>query len=304
MDSQPKVTIGLPVFNGESYLAATIESILSQDLLEFELIIGDNGSDDGTESICRAALRDPRVRYERSPSNRGATWNYNRLVGLARAEYFKWAAHDDLLEPSFLRECIEELESSPAAVLAYPKTVLIDGDGEVIDADFNDGLDLRDDDPVARLRRYLVHPGEQHPVFGVIRTASLRQTDLIANCWGGDQVLLATLLLQGAFNEVSERLFLRRYHPGTSLAANATPAEVARWFDPRKRGRTALPRTRLTVELSRVVLRSNLSAADQVRCLAAVAVDWVPRYWRVMGGEVKRMVQARVPGRLAGAAGR
>ena len=247
-----------------------------------------------TERICRAALSDTRVRYERSEVNRGATWNYNRLVDLASAPLFKWAAHDDLLAPSFIRACVEELDRAPHVVLAYPRTILIDHDGQIIDAEFEDGLDLRDEDPLTRFRRYLVHPGEQHPIFGVIRTEPLRQTGLIANCWGGDQVVLASLLLQAPIREVSDRLFLRRYHPGTSLAANASPAEVARWYDPTKRGRTALPRTRLTVELAGVALRADLPLTTRLRCVMAVATDWTPRYWRVMAGEVRRTVRAAV----------
>jgi glycosyltransferase involved in cell wall biosynthesis len=169
MITAPRVTIGLPVFNGGGYLHETVQSILAQDLTDFELIIADNGSDDETAAIARAATSDPRVSYVRSPLNRGATWNYNRLVAMARGEYFKWAAHDDLLGPSFLRSCVEELDHSPAAVLAYARTVLIDDHGEVIDATFSDGLDLRDERPQDRFRRYLVHPGEQHAVFGVVR---------------------------------------------------------------------------------------------------------------------------------------
>ncbi len=293
MTANARVAVGLPVYDGENYLESTIDSILEQDLDDLELIIGDNGSSDGTEEICRGAqAADTRVRYLRSPVNRGATWNYNRLVAMTRAEYFKWAAHDDLLAPDFLRRCVEELETSPDAVLAYPRTVLIGAAGEVLDSDFWDGLDLRAADPLGRFRSYLVHSGEQHAVFGVIRTAALGRTGLIANCWGGDQVLLAELLVQGTFHEVPERLFLRRYHPGSSLVANRTPADVARWYDPSKRGRTALPRTRLTFELTRVSLRSPLPRSARLRGALAVATDWLPRYARVIGGELKRTVAA------------
>ncbi len=292
MTAQPRVAVGLPVFNGEDYLQATIDSILAQDIGDLELIIGDNGSEDATEEICLAATRDPRVRYERSSVNRGATWNYNRLVGMTQAKYFKWAAHDDLLAPTLLSRCVEELESAPEAVLAYPRTILIDADGEIDDPDFWDGLDLRESHVLDRFRKYLVHPGEQHAVFGVIRCEALRRTNLIANCWGGDQVLLAELLMQGTFHEVPERLFLRRYHPGSSLAANRSPAEVARWYDPTKRGRTALPRTRLTAELARVAVRSEGSFGRRLRCVAAVVLDWIPMYWRVIGGELKRTLRS------------
>jgi len=288
MRTTPRVAVGLPVFNGENYLEAAIDSVLAQTFEDLELVVADNGSTDRTEEIVRSAMSsDPRVRYERSPVNRGATWNYNRLVGLTDAEYFKWSAHDDLMDPGFLGRCVDELDAAPDAVLAYPKSILIDSDGEVLDDSIVDGLDLRDIDATSRFRRYLVHPGEQHAVFGVIRRAALLRTGLIANCWGGDQVLLAELVLKGTFNELPERMFLRRYHPESSMVANRTPAEVARWYDPTRRGRRALPRTRLTLELLRAVARSSLPLRTRAELTAAVARYWIPYYGRVIGGELK-----------------
>ena len=99
----PKVSIGMPVYNGEGYIQSAIESILQQDFTDFELIISDNGSNDKTQAICKQfAQIDSRVIYHRSDRNRGAAWNYNRLFDLSRGEYFKWQAHDDLCRPQFI----------------------------------------------------------------------------------------------------------------------------------------------------------------------------------------------------------
>ena len=96
----PRVSIGLPVYNGDNYLAETLDSILAQTFTDFELIISDNGSTDRTEAICRRyAAQDHRVRYVRNPSNLGAARNYKRAFELARGEYFKWNGHDDPLAP-------------------------------------------------------------------------------------------------------------------------------------------------------------------------------------------------------------
>src|SRR5262249_45528439 len=104
----PKVTIGLPVYNGAEYLADAITSILSQTFTDFELLISDNASDDATESICRGfADRDRRVKYVRQKTNIGAAANHNLLVGQSDSPYFKWAAHDDILEPRFLEVAVE-----------------------------------------------------------------------------------------------------------------------------------------------------------------------------------------------------
>ena len=79
--SGPKVTVGLPVYNGEQYLAGAIQSILKQDFEDFEFIISDNGSDDRTSDICKHYARiDDRIKYYRYPKNAGACKNFRRVV--------------------------------------------------------------------------------------------------------------------------------------------------------------------------------------------------------------------------------
>ncbi|MGH9157306.1 MAG: glycosyltransferase family 2 protein [Acidimicrobiales bacterium] len=296
MTGRPVVTVGMPVYNGAKYLESTLDALLAQEFDAFELLIADNGSTDGTSEICGAyAARDGRIRYHRSTVNRGAAWNYNRLVPMASGRYFKWAAHDDLCRPEFLRMCVEVLDASPdSVVLCYPTTVLIGEHGEVVDPNFVDGLDRREPTPCGRLTSYVRHAGEQHAVFGLIRTDALRRTRLVGNFWGGDVALLAELLLLGQFWEIGDRLFLRRYHPGTSMFAHASFGEVAAWYDPAKQGRNALPRTRLLAELLAGVARSDLVVAERTRCAAAVLCGWTSRYWRQMGGEVKLAARHRV----------
>ena len=106
--STPRVSIGLPVYNGEKYLRAALDCILRQDYADFELVICDNASSDGTEAICREyAARDGRIRYTRNETNIGASGNYKRVFELARGEFFKWASHDDTFHPSLVRRCME-----------------------------------------------------------------------------------------------------------------------------------------------------------------------------------------------------
>lgn len=294
----PLLSLALPVYNGENFLDEAIESILRQDFTDFELLIGDNGSTDATEKICREfEASDPRVKYFRSEENRGACWNYNRLFPVARGRYFKWCAHDDLLAPGFLKRCIEELELAPDdVVVVFPKTVIIDEESRPVDTEFVCDLDFPEHSAAQRMRRYLDWEGEQHAIFGVFRTDALRRTALTGNFWGGDIGLLSELLCQGRFKEIPDRLFLRRYHPGTSLVAsnNNDAGEVAAWFDTSKKGKNAWPRTRLFWEISKGVMRSPNSAVDKARIEAVVAGTWVPHYWRVMGGEAKRAVKWNV----------
>ena len=97
------LAIGLPVYNGERFIAEAVDSILGQDYADFTLTISDNASTDKTEEICRElTARDSRVIYERHPTNRGAAWNFNQLVRSTESPFFKWAAHDDMLLPAAL----------------------------------------------------------------------------------------------------------------------------------------------------------------------------------------------------------
>ncbi|HWH35381.1 MAG TPA: glycosyltransferase family 2 protein [Acidimicrobiales bacterium] len=302
----PLVTVGLPVRNGENFLVSALDSLLGQDFGDFELLLSDNGSDDGTEEICRKyAEHDSRVHYLRSAFNRGAHWNFNRLVAEANGRYFKWAAHDDVCLPSFLGRCVEVLQGAPdSVVLCYPRTVLINETGQVIDDDFFDGLDRREPSPHERIRHYASHTGENHAVFGLIRTDGLRRTQLLRNCWGGDIGLMAELLLLGQFWELEDRLFLRRYHPGISHSVGRTFSEVAAWFDPAKAGRNAFPRNRLLWEVMSTIARAPLSRDERSRCAVAVMTQWLPTHGRAMGGELKVAYRRSVRPRLQEITGR
>ncbi|HEX8916315.1 MAG TPA: glycosyltransferase, partial [Humisphaera sp.] len=94
----PRLTIGLPVYNGARYLAQALESYLGQTFTDFELLISDNASTDATPDICRAfAARDGRIRYTRNQMNLGAGPNFNKVYRDSRpAPFFKWTAADDV----------------------------------------------------------------------------------------------------------------------------------------------------------------------------------------------------------------
>src|SRR6187401_3712053 len=126
----PRLSVGLPVYNGQRFLRAALESILAQTFGDFELIVCDNASTDATEAICREyAARDPRVRYFRHPTNIGPAANYNACFRHARGELFRWAAHDDVIAPQLFQMSIDALDRDPAAVAVYPNSCEIDAEG-------------------------------------------------------------------------------------------------------------------------------------------------------------------------------
>ncbi len=128
-----RATVGIPVYNGERYLTAALDSVRAQDEPDIEILISDNASTDATEEICRAAAReDSRIRYHRQEVNQGGAWNFNHLVDLASTPYFTWAAADDVRRPAFVRRCLEVFaDSDPATVLVYPRTQIIDAAGTI-----------------------------------------------------------------------------------------------------------------------------------------------------------------------------
>ena len=281
----PIVSIGMPVYNGERYLEEALESLLSQSFTDFELIISDNDSTDNTKEICeRYAARDKRIKYQRFDKNVGATRNYNHVVAEATGKYFKWAAHDDLCEPTYLQRCVDVLDNNPEVGLCYPKTTIINENGERV-RDFDDGLDLTMDDPYQRYRRFhrrFRAPGECNAVFGVMRTELLKLTPRIGNYPASDKVLLAEFALLGMLHEVPENLFLRRDHEQTSLRANPGYADRAAWFDPNKRHKLVFSSWRWLLEYIRAINRAPLSFLTRWRCYRETLnwVIWSRRHFR------------------------
>jgi len=273
------VTIGMPVYNGEQFLREALDSILAQSFPAFEVIISDNGSTDRTRSMCEDyAARDARIRYYREEVNRGAAWNYNRLVELARGEYFKWAAHDDLLAPTYLERCVDGLDHHPLAVLCFPDDQDINASGQPDDqyrrqshvpASWR-GCSTRVIDRVRNLTR-MDYDCEE--VFGLIRLATLRKTRLIQSYTDSDRTLLVELSLYGPFHMIPERLFLHRHHPGSSVRANPIAGgwhERVGWFDPGLSEKVLFSEWRQLGELLRAVGRAPLGASDRVRSFAWV----------------------------------
>jgi glycosyltransferase involved in cell wall biosynthesis len=284
-DDRPRVSIGLPVFNGENYLEEALDSILAQTYSDFELIISDNASTDRTEEICRAyTARDKRIRYFRNGTNLGAAKNFNRVFELSSGEYFKWATHDDLCAPEYLERCVEILDREPDIVLCYPKTSIIDEHGEFVENYF-DGFNLRSPKPHERFRDFFHAPGLCNPIVGLIRASALRRTALIGNYPSSDRVLLGELALRGRFYEVPERLFFRRKHPQTSVRANPDWDERIAWFDPARRGQIQLPRWRWFFEYLLSIKRVRLCGYEKLRCYVEMG-KWVRRHWRKLKNDL------------------
>lgn len=211
---KPCVSVGLPVYNGENFIIETLDSILSQTYTDFELIISDNASTDNTQNICKAyAAKDKRIRYYRNEQNLGGAWNYNRALDLSKGAYFKWAAHDDVLAPTLIAECVNIMDEDSSIILCHSKTSVINENSLLIDFAYRH-LEMTDAlDPCQRFHSILFNLVSCDQIFGLIRVSALKQTSRYCGYWTADKGLISELSLWGRFHELDQTLLFRRSHP-------------------------------------------------------------------------------------------
>ena len=261
----PRVTLGVTAYNVERYLPLAFESVLAQDFTDFEVVVCDNRSTDRTWKICQEyAARDPRFRIHRNDENLGEAGNFARVVSLARGEFFRLTAHDDLMAPTLLSECVAVLDADPGVVCAYPQTVIIDADGNRI-SDWDDRLDLSDPSPLRRLAHFARRWSLLNELFGVMRTDALRNTKLLGQYLSSDARIVAELVVQGRFQVVPARLFQRRMHPAMTFGGDRT--DVMAHHEPRlaMKARKAARRARPGADhqvLIADVMRTLLAGTD------------------------------------------
>ncbi|OLC77071.1 MAG: hypothetical protein AUH78_05100 [Gemmatimonadetes bacterium 13_1_40CM_4_69_8] len=261
--TSPRVSVGVPVHNGERYLGEALDSLLAQTFEDFELIVCDNASTDRTGDIARSyAAKDRRVRYACNEQNLGANRNFRRTFELSSGEYFRWTSADDLAGPELLARCVEVLDRDPGAVLACPKTRFIDEDGRCL-SDYDDGLHLAFPKASERFHEVLERLGYVNAHYGLMRAAVMRSMRPLGAYPGADVVFLAELSLYGTFWEVPEFLFYRRFHPGA--ASRMDRVQISVFMDPNGRGRIHLWEWRRLLELGRAVVHAPLGPREKLR---------------------------------------
>ncbi len=273
MSAVPRLSIGLPVYNGENFLAESLEALLGQSYQDFELIISDNASTDGTADICRSyAEQDSRIRYFRQPHNIGGAPNHNFVIEQARGELFKHASHDDLYARDLLRLCVAALDERPEVVLAHSWSAVINETGavaELIDYPVDTAAPRAPD----RLRSMLFD-GWGDDEGGVIRTGVLRRTPLHASYHFADRTFTAEIALHGPFYMVPDWLYFRREHAGQGGKTASVRRRCAN-SDPRRASRVRHPTARLYAEYiwgyASAIRRAPLSAAERRECYGLLA---------------------------------
>lgn len=286
-----KVFIGLPVYNGENYLPNAIECLQKQSFKDFRVLISDNDSTDGTQRICRDIVEnDDRFVYHRQKRNVGAAGNFNYCVKKATGTYFKWMAHDDLLQPEYLEKCVKLLETDEGAVLAHSYVAKIDTFGEVI-GPYDVELGFSDPNPLVRFSRCMAMNHACVSVFGVIRLDVLKSTRVIAPFVGSDRPLLAELALHGRLESVPERLFLWRNHEERS--SKRKRKERVLWFDTNAKGVSSALFVRQWKNNVSAAISVPKGFAGKVFALSQVA-RWSLENWRLFLKDVRILAASLV----------
>jgi glycosyltransferase involved in cell wall biosynthesis len=304
MTTVPRLSIGLPVYNGEQYLAESLDALIGQTYEDFELIISDNASTDHTEEISRDyAARDSRVRYIRQPENIGCAPNHNVLVGHARGELFKWASDDDLYGRDLLKLCVEALDAHPRVILAHSWTAMIDEAGDVTQAvDYQ--LNTSSESAPERFRSTLFANGGDDD-GAVIRTEVLRRVKPLDSYHHADRTIISELALHGPFYQVPDWLYFRRDHPGRSEREHPTVRRRCTNLDPKRANRLRHPIVRLLGEYilgyESAIRRAPLSTSDRRACYRALA-EWLTtraRHDKAEWGRVGELPTAHIDRRIS-----
>lgn len=217
----PLVTIGIPTYNRVASLERALRSALAQDQDGLEVLVSDDGSDDGTADAVRAiAGTDPRVRLIVQPVNLGHARNFQAVLDAARGEYFMWLSDDDRLDPAYVSRCLAALRADGDVLVCGLARYHADG-RHVID---ERPTDLRSARPGARVLAYFARVNVNGALFGVARRADLRAIGF-ADAVGGDWRLVSALAARGRVRTIRD-VHIHRSLDGLS----SDPEALARSF--------------------------------------------------------------------------
>ncbi len=278
----PKVSIGLPVYNGEKYIEKSIESILEQTFTDFELIITDNASTDRSPDICNAyAEKDKRIRFYHNEKNIGGTNNHNLTFELAKGEYFRWAAHDDFCASTLLEECTQVLDNDQEIILVHPAVVEIDEfDEEKQIITRSNGTDK---DPYKRFTSIASSNDFMEESYGLMRTNVLMNVQLPHNYTGSDRTFLSRLSLYGRFGFINKPLFYKRLHPGNEYKDWRTRMA---WFDEAYKGKIVFPFWMQFFDYLRSIKGSRVSTGTKIRSYAYMLGPWLIAHFKNLSKDI------------------
>jgi glycosyltransferase involved in cell wall biosynthesis len=272
----PRVSIGLPVFNGGELLKSSIDSLIAQDFRDFEFIISDNASTDSTEDICRDyAAGDSRIKYIRRDRNYGANNNGINAFKQATGDYFMFGSHDDRWHPRFIGECVKVLDGHPHVVLAMPAVQFLSADdGSFCESAYPPlhtmGMGLR-----SMVAAIFNETNVGYSAYGLYRMDALKKIKMDIDCYGGDVIMLMQMVFQGEVAYIPEKLFYYRLSRKTAKVQMDLV---------KKEGvgkSTTRPYTSLTINLFRTIMNAEIPGplkrvilSDALEIIALKNMDW------------------------------
>ena len=277
VESSPLVSIGVPVFNEEQYLDATLRSLVSQTYDRLEIIISDNCSTDKTPEICQKYQADSaKIIYNKMDENRGPAANFNKVLELAKGEYFMWASGHDLWEPTFIENCVSAYKNHKDAVLVFGSSVWIDEQGDKLEREFG----FSDTRGQKAIPRYItIFWGRMNPILGLIKKSAL-ESGAMKNLVGTDLVILSDLSLQGEFVFAEGAKWSRR-----DFRMEQEYSEKIKRYKTDNYGLTGkslvtklFPLLQLPIELTKVVWKSKVRGAEKFLLLLILFVMFPFRY--------------------------
>jgi glycosyltransferase involved in cell wall biosynthesis len=206
----PRVSVVVPTYQNVAFVEATIESILAQTYPDFELLVADHGSTDGTWEALARFTTDPRVTLWRTPSGGGAPANWQAVTDAARGEFVKLVCGDDLLHPTCLREQVDAMDAHPQVSLVCARRDVVDAQGRLVLGGRGMSRIRGLHEGRAAIRR-TVRAGTN--IFGEPAAVLMRRADLVAvgGWWADfpyviDEATYALVLLRGDLYAVDRSL--------------------------------------------------------------------------------------------------
>jgi glycosyltransferase involved in cell wall biosynthesis len=215
---QPLVSVGVPTFNRPRGLEHTLTCLCAQTYENLEILVSDNGSPgEIVQKIIHSFERkDSRIKNVSSPENRGAAWNFERLLDLSAGDYFMWAADDDSWEPGFVSTLMCSLQGRDSAVLAFCDMDVYEIDGSLSTQYcpfYPSFAAFEASSTFQRLRAYMLQPpilGKANIIYGIHRKSILVESMrryFYSPAWGSDMLLMAEVLSRGSFVLSSNKLY-------------------------------------------------------------------------------------------------
>jgi glycosyltransferase involved in cell wall biosynthesis len=291
----PRVTIGLPVYNGQEHIGRAIESVLAQDYSDFELVICDNASDDSTAEVVRGyAASDSRIKFHENGRNIGQIANMNRVFELGSSEYFRWMGDDDWLEPNYLSKCVEYLDRKPDVIAVTTYIRYFDDEGNDFYAEYT-GRRLESSEAHRRFSRmlWLIRSDYRYydPHYSLYRRSAMQQTHLLQDKFATDRLLAAELSLLGPFGHIPECLSHRRRIPSTY----DDKEELYGRNNPDLSGELQPSWARLCGNFNSLVSAAPLTGSQKAACRAAIVRFLIAQELSTLRGRARRAAR-RMPG--------